>query len=89
MTALDDRDSVYRSFDVGIADYLLKPLNWVSVCKKIENLAVTQAKTVKLKEQLSEMHSIKENLMTTVSDGIKKTNGKKRTMLSSNFYKIA
>jgi len=89
MTALDDRDSVYRSFDVGITDYLLKPLNWESVCQKIENLALTQAKTFKLKEQLSEMHSIKEDLMTTVSDGIKKTNGKKRSMLSSNFYKIA
>ena len=89
MTALDDRDSVYRSFDVGITDYLLKPLNWVSVCQKIEKLALTQAKTVKLKEQLSEMHSIKEDLMTSVSDGIKKTNGKKRSMLSSNFYKIA
>lgn len=89
MTALDDRESVYRSFDVGITDYLLKPLNWESVCQKIEKLALTQAKTVKLKEQLSEMHSIKEDLMTTVSDGIKKTNGKKRTMLSSNFYRIA
>ena len=89
MTALDDRDSVYRSFDVGITDYLLKPLNWVSVCQKIENLALTQAKTVKLKKQLSEMHSIKENLMTSVSDGIKKTNGKKRSVLSSNFYRIA
>ncbi len=89
MTALDDRDSVYRSFDVGITDYLLKPLNWESVCQKIEKLALTQAKTFKLKEQLSEMHSIKADLMTTVSDGIKKTNGKKRSVLSSRFYKIA
>ncbi|MCC0179230.1 hypothetical protein I4641_19900 [Waterburya agarophytonicola K14] len=27
MTALDDRDSIYRSFDVGITDYLVKPIN--------------------------------------------------------------
>lgn len=62
MTSLDDRDSIYRSFDVGITDYLVKPLNWIDLPEKIAKASVNKAKTDKLKKQFEEIHSLKEKL---------------------------
>nr|MDJ0636875.1 response regulator [Xenococcaceae cyanobacterium MO_188.B29] len=62
MTALDDRDSIYRSFDVGITDYLVKPLNWIDLPAKIKQASINRAKTNKLKEQLEEIYALKERL---------------------------
>ena len=62
MTALDDRDSIYRSFDVGITDYLVKPLNWGDLPFKIEQAALNQAKTKKLKRQFEEISTLKEKI---------------------------
>ncbi len=62
MTALDDRDSIYRSFDVGITDYLVKPLNWADLPFKIEQAALNRAKTKKLKRQFEEIYTLKEKI---------------------------
>ena len=62
MTTLDDRDSIYRSFDVGITDYLVKPLNWVDLPQKIKQAGLNKAKTKKLKQQLKEICDLKEKL---------------------------
>lgn len=65
MTALDDRDSIYRSFDVGITDYFVKPLDWESLPKKIARATFIRACSQSLKTQFREMNSLKEQL----SDG--------------------
>ena len=66
MTALDDRDSIYRSFDVGITDYLVKPLNWVDLLEKIKQVNLNRAKTQKIKQQFEEIYSLKEKLQDSV-----------------------
>jgi PleD family two-component response regulator len=66
MTALNDRDSIYRSFDVGITDYLVKPLNWIDLPEKIKQAGLNRAKTKKLKEQFEDIHSLKEKLQDSI-----------------------
>ncbi|MDJ0568265.1 MAG: response regulator [Pleurocapsa sp. MO_192.B19] len=74
MTALDDRESIYRSFDVGITDYLVKPLNWIDLPEKIKQAGLNRAKTKKLKEQFEEIYALKEKL----DDSIYQTKNKIR-----------
>ncbi len=78
MTALDDRDSIYRSFDAGITDYLVKPLNWTDLPAKIEQAALNRAKTKKLKRQFEEIYSLKEKLDDSVYQTKNKPKGKIR-----------
>jgi PleD family two-component response regulator len=66
MTALDDRDSIYRSFDVGITDYLVKPLNWKDLPEKIQQANLNQAQTKKLKQQFEDIYSLREKLYDSV-----------------------
>ena len=66
MTALDDRDSIYRSFEVGITDYLVKPLNWTNLLEKIKQVNLNRAKTQKIKQQFEEIYSLKEKLQDSV-----------------------
>lgn len=66
MTALGDRDSIYRSFDVGITDYLVKPLNWTDLLEKIQQAGLNNAKLKKLKEQFEDIQSLKEKLQDSV-----------------------
>ena len=66
MTALDDRDSIYRSFDVGITDYLVKPLNWTNLSEKIKQAGLNRAKTKKLKQQFEEIYELKEKLEDSI-----------------------
>lgn len=66
MTALDDRDSIYRSFDVGITDYLVKPLNWADLPEKIAQARLNRAKTQKIKQQFEEIYALKEKLQDSV-----------------------
>jgi PleD family two-component response regulator len=66
MTALDDRDSIYRSFDVGITDYLVKPLNWKDLPEKIKQANLNQAQTKKLKQQFEDIYSLREKLQDSV-----------------------
>lgn len=62
MTALDDRDSIYRSFDAGITDYLVKPLDWTNLPEKIKQAGLNRAKTKKLKQQFEDISVLKEKL---------------------------
>ena len=66
MTALDDRDSVYRSFDVGITDYFVKPLNWQSLPEKIARVALIRACSSSLRTQFQDIHSLKEQISDSV-----------------------
>ena len=66
MTALDDRDSIYRSFDVGITDYLVKPLDWTNLPDKIKKAGLNRDKTRKLKQQFEEIYTLKEKLEDSV-----------------------
>jgi PleD family two-component response regulator len=66
MTALDDRDSIYRSFDVGITDYLVKPLNWKDLPEKIQQANLNQAQTKKIKQQFEDIYSLREKLQDSV-----------------------
>lgn len=61
MTVLDDRESIYRSFDVGITDYLVKPINWDAFKKQVKNLLQIQLKTITLKRYLQELTDLKED----------------------------
>ena len=74
MTALDDRDSIYRSFDVGITDYLVKPLNWKDLPFKIEQAALNRAKTKKLKRQFEEIYTLKEKIDDSIYHAKNKVN---------------
>lgn len=75
MTVLDDRDSVYRSFDVGITDYFTKPLDWASLPEKIAKIFLSRAQNAKLHEDYQEIYSLKEKLDDMVYC-INKTNQK-------------
>ena len=66
MTALDDRDSIYRSFDVGITDYLVKPLNWTNLLEKIKQVSLNRAKTKRIKRQFEEIYALKEQLNDSI-----------------------
>lgn len=66
MTALDDRNSIYRSFDVGITDYLVKPLDWTNLPEKIKKAGINRDKTKKLKQQFEEIYTLKEKLEDSV-----------------------
>ena len=66
MTALDDRDSIYRSFDVGITDYLVKPLNWNNLLEKIKQVNLNRAKTKIIKRQFEEIYALKEQLNDSI-----------------------
>ena len=81
MTALDDRDSIYRSFDVGITDYLIKPLNWITLPEKIARIALIKAHDRNLRRQFQEIHSLKEKISDRNYFGCQK-NGK------TNFMKL-
>lgn len=72
MTALSDRDSIYRSFDSGITDYLVKPLNWVDLTEKIKQAGLNKAKTKELKQQFEEIYALKEKLQDSVYQTQKK-----------------
>ncbi|MEL6440906.1 MAG: response regulator [Cyanobacteria bacterium J06621_8] len=67
MTALDDLESIYRSIDIGINDYLVKPLIWSDLAAKIEQAAINRSKTEELKRQFEEIYSLKEKLNDSIN----------------------
>ena len=66
MTALDDRDSIYRSFDVGITDYFVKPLDWKALPQKIARVALINSCSKSIKKQFKDMNSLKEQISDDV-----------------------
>ncbi len=88
MTALSDRDSLYRSFDVGITDYLVKPLDWASLPQKIKKLTLNHSKSKQLKEQFEEINSLKEKLDDIVHCHLNKTQGKMQKTLGLSLPRI-
>ncbi len=62
MTALDDRDSIYRSFDVGITDYFVKPLDWKSLPQKIARVVLINSCTKSIKQQSRDMNHMRKQM---------------------------
>ena len=76
MTALDDQDSIYRSFDVGITDYFVKPLNWIALPEKIKKITATRTQNENLKQQFEEIRSLNEKLNDQVNQRLQKNPNK-------------
>lgn len=74
LTVLDDRDSIYQSIDLGINDYLLKPINWQDLLQKVQHLLFIQRASKSLKKQLGELESLNFS---------QKSNGKSRFILNN------
>ena len=82
MTVLDDRESIYRSFDVGITDYLVKPINWVAFKQKIKKLLQIQLKTITLKRYLEELTDLKEDLTSSTLTSTQQLSNSSRILSS-------
>ncbi len=76
MTVLDDKDSVYRSFDVGITEYFLKPINWDNLARTIQRLLQNQQKHNQLKQQFGELNHLRQAINTNVNQTLKRYNQK-------------
>ena len=74
LTVLDDRDSIYQSIDLGINDYLLKPINWQDLLQKVQHLLFIQRASKSLKKQLGELESLNFS---------QRSNGKSRFILNN------
>lgn len=88
MTALDDRDSIYRSFDLGITEYLVKPINWVHLPEKIEKVIQTRSKSDKLKQHFEEINSLKEKIDDLVHYRNANTHEKRQRLLTLNIPRV-
>ena len=76
MTVLDDKESVYRSFDVGITEYVLKPINWDNLARTIQRLLQNQQKQNQLKQQFGELNHLRQAINTNVNQTLKRYNQK-------------
>ncbi len=76
MTVLDDKDSVYRSFDVGITEYVLKPINWDNLTRTIQRLLQNQQKHNQLKQQSGELNHLRQAIDANVHQSLKRYNQK-------------
>ncbi len=76
MTVLDDKDSIYRSFDVGITEYVVKPINWDHLTSTIQRLLQNQEKNNELKQQFGEINNLKQAINTKVTQSLKRYNQK-------------
>ena len=74
MTVLDDKDSLYRSFDVGITEYILKPINWDNLIRTIKRLLQNQQKNNQFKEQCGELNNLRRVIDNTVNQTLKRYN---------------
>ncbi|MDJ0649079.1 MAG: response regulator [Xenococcaceae cyanobacterium MO_188.B19] len=74
MTVLDDKDSLYRSFDVGITEYILKPINWDNLTRTMERLLQNRQKHNQLKEQFGELNNLRNTIDKTVKQTLKRYN---------------
>jgi len=70
MTVLDDKDSIYRSFDVGITEYIVKPLDWDYLSRTIKRLLKNNQKHQELKQQFEELNILKKSMDTEILKGL-------------------
>ena len=76
MTVLDDKDSVYRSFDVGITEYVVKPIDWNHLTHTIQRLLHNQQQNNELRHQFGELNHLKQAINTKVTQSLKRYNQK-------------
>jgi class 3 adenylate cyclase/CheY-like chemotaxis protein len=62
ITALDDKKSVNRAFDVGATDYVTKPIHWAVLIQRVRRL-IEQSRLYK---QLVESQAKTENLLLNI-----------------------
>ena len=79
MTVLDDKDSLYRSFDVGMTEYVVKPINWQHLTRTIQRLLQIQKQNNKLRHQFGELNHLKEVLDTKINQSLKRYHQKQPT----------
>ena len=63
ITVLDDKDSIHRSFDIGITEYIVKPLDWNSLTRTIKRILQNHQQPNQLKKQFKGFNILK-NLYT-------------------------
>ncbi len=71
MTVLNDKDSLCRSFDVGMTEYIVKPINWQHLIHTIQRLLQNQQKNIELRQQFGELHNLKKSLDTKINQSLK------------------
>ena len=74
MTVLDDKDSIYRSFDVGITEYIVKPLDWDYLTRTIQRLLHNNQRHKHLKQQFEELNILKKTMDTQINLSLKQYN---------------
>lgn len=82
MTVLDDKDSIYRSFDVGITEYIVKPLDWDYLAHTIKRLLQNNQKHQELKQQFQELNSLKKSMDTQILKSLKSYHKKHSTPIN-------
>ena len=83
MTVLDDKDSLYRSFDVGMTDYVVKPINWQNLTRTIQRILQNRYQNNKLRHQFSELNHLKKALDTKINQSLHRHNQKQMTRVVS------
>ncbi len=76
MTVLDDKASLYRSFDVGITEYVIKPIDWNNLTYTIQRLLQNQQQNNELRHQFGELNLLKQAINTKVAQSLKRYNQK-------------
>ena len=62
ITALDDRDSVDRAFEVGAMDYVTKPIHWPVLRQRVRRLLQTHWAMVELRQQVERERLLRQQL---------------------------
>ena len=83
MTVLDDKNSLYRSFDVGMTDYVVKPINWQNLTRTIQRILHNRQQNNKLRHQFGELNHLKQALDTKISQSLQRHNQKQTTRVVS------
>ena len=89
MTVLDDKESLYRSFDVGITEYILKPINWDNLTRTMKRLLQNRQKHHQLKEQFGELNNLRHTIDSTVNQTLKRCKQEiPKNYVSLNFTRL-
>jgi len=73
ITVLDDKDSIHRSFDVGITEYIVKPFDWNHLISTIQKLIQNNQLTHKFEKLNFFNNSIDTQINQRLQDSEKKS----------------
>lgn len=83
ITVLDDKDSIHRSLDVGITEYIIKPFDWSYLLHTIRRLIQNNQLTHKFEKFNFFHNSIDTQINRSLQDS-----RKKRNSLAALFTKV-